>query len=84
LRLAKINIGYCASDFVEAISKSPSLHTLGMSVNDIQIKAPEESWAEMTIFNIIANSGYLSLYEMQQIAGDEILAPINRRRSSYV
>jgi len=55
-----------------------------MSVNDIQIKAPEESWAEMTIFNIIANSGYLSLYEMQQIAGDEILAPINRRRSSYV
>jgi hypothetical protein len=39
---------------------------------------PEEDSASqgMMVFSTILNSGYLSLYEMQQIAGDEIITPI--------
>ena len=30
----------------------------------------------MTVLNIVVNSGYLSLYEMQEIAGDKISAAL--------
>ncbi|MDP4708684.1 MAG: hypothetical protein NWS20_01590 [Rickettsiaceae bacterium] len=47
------------------------LELLGLCHN-----AQEECWTEMTVLNIVVNSGYLSLYEMQEIAGDKISAAL--------
>ena len=49
------------------------LELLGLCHN-----VPEEDSVSqgMMVFRTILNSGYLSLYEMQQIAGDEIITPI--------